>query len=88
MTLSRDEIIEITHKKLGLSKAACAELLETLLDIVAIGLVKEKVVKIPKFGSFYNKKKLARLGGRNPKTNQEHIITARNVITFYQSKID
>ena len=48
-------------------------------------IIKNKKVKIPKFGTFILKKKNLRIG-RNPKTLEKKIIKERNVILFRASK--
>ena len=48
-------------------------------------LIKNKSVKISKFGTFFVKSKKSRIG-RNPKTKEEKTISKRNVVIFKPSK--
>ena len=50
-----------------------------------MNLIKQKKVKISKFGNFKLKKKKKRIG-RNPKTKEEKEISKRNVVLFRPSK--
>ena len=50
-----------------------------------MNIIKHKKVKISKFGTFTLREKKQRIG-RNPKTKEKKIISARNVILFKPSK--
>ena len=50
-----------------------------------IHIIKNKKVKIAKFGTFSLRNKKQRVG-RNPKTKERKVISARNVILFKASK--
>ena len=71
--------------QLGFSKKISENLLEDFLSIILENLIKNKKVKIPKFGTFAIRHKKSRIG-RNPKTLEKKIITERNVILFKPSK--
>ena len=71
--------------QLGYSKKISENLLEDILSIILENLIKNKKVKIPKFGTFAIRHKKSRIG-RNPKTLEKKIITERNVILFKPSK--
>ena len=71
--------------QLGFSKKISENLLEDFLSIILENLIKNKKVKIPKFGTFSIRHKKSRIG-RNPKTLEKKIITERNVILFKPSK--
>ena len=49
------------------------------------GFKENKKIKITSFGTFLKKRKNMRIG-RNPKTKEKKIISARNVITFKASR--
>tara|TARA_Y100000591_G_C21513995_1_gene536067 strand:+ start:74 stop:322 length:249 start_codon:yes stop_codon:yes gene_type:complete len=70
--------------QLGFSKKISENLLEDLLSIILEELIKNKKVKIAKFGTFELRFKKSRLG-RNPKTLEKKIITERNVVLFKPS---
>ena len=69
--------------KLGLSKILDV-ILDDLLNIIVENL-KDKKVKISNFGTFEIRYKNERVG-RNPKTKEKKIISARNVVLFKPSK--
>ena len=71
--------------QLGFSKKISENLLEDFLSIILENLIKNKKVKIPKFGTFSIRHKKSRIG-RNPKTLEKKIIAERNVILFKPSK--
>ena len=85
INLTKKEIINSVYMQLGFSKKICENLLEDFLYILFNELLKNKKVKIPKFGTFILRKKNQRVG-RNPKTKEEKIISERNVILFKPSK--
>ena len=55
------------------------------LKLILNNLIEHKKLKIAKFGTFELRKKKQRIG-RNPKTKESKIISARNVILFKPSK--
>tara|TARA_B100001027_G_scaffold193120_1_gene148251 strand:- start:847 stop:1140 length:294 start_codon:yes stop_codon:yes gene_type:complete len=85
INLTKKDIINSIYMQLGFSKKISENLLEDLLSIILDELLKNKKVKIPKFGIFILRYKKSRIG-RNPKTNENKIISERNVILFKPSK--
>ena len=85
INLTKKEIINSIYMQLGFSKKISENLLEDFLSIILENLIKNKKVKIPKFGTFSIRHKKSRIG-RNPKTLEKKIITERNVILFKPSK--
>ncbi len=85
VNLTKKEIINSIYMQLGFSKKICENLLEDFLSILLEELIKNKKVKIPKFGTFLLRYKNSRIG-RNPKTLEKKIISERNVILFKPSK--
>ena len=71
--------------QMGFSKNISENLLEDFLSILLNELIKNKKVKIPKFGTFILRYKNSRIG-RNPKTLEKKIISERNVVLFKHSK--
>ncbi len=84
-TLTKLKVIERLHNSVGLSRSECSLFLEEFLEKMLLTLKNEKSVKIANFGSFIVKKKTERVG-RNPKTKEEVMITARKVVKFKPSK--
>ena len=85
-TLTRAELADAVHTALGLSRAECAGLVESVLDEVGDRLIAGENVKISSFGSFVLRRKGARVG-RNPKTGVEVPIEPRTVLTFRPSQL-
>ena len=71
--------------QIGFSKKISETLLEDIFELVLKNIIEYKKVKISKFGTFTLRKKNQRIG-RNPKTKEIKIISARNVILFKPSK--
>ena len=85
VNLTKKDIINSIYMQIGFSKKIAESLLEDFLSILLNELIKNKKVKIPKFGTFVLRYKKSRIG-RNPKTLEKKIITDRNVILFKPSK--
>ena len=67
INLTKKEIINSIYMQLGFSKKVLENLLEDFLSILLNELIKNKKVKIAKFGTFVLRYKKSRIG-RNPKT--------------------
>ena len=85
INLTKKDIINSIYMQIGFSKKIVESLLEDFLSILLNELIKNKKVKIPKFGTFVLRYKKSRIG-RNPKTLEKKIITDRNVVLFKPSK--
>ena len=85
-TLTRADLSDIVHRKLGLSRAESAGLVERVLHHMCHALSEGQNVKISGFGSFILRDKGQRIG-RNPKTGVEVPIAPRRVMTFRASQI-
>ena len=85
INLTKKEIINSVYMQLGFSKKISENLLEDFLTILLDEIIKNKKVKIAKFGTFILRHKKSRVG-RNPKTLEKKIISERNVILFKPSK--
>ena len=83
--LTKKDIVNSLYMKLGLSKRILDLILQDTLNIIIENLKKNKKVKISNFGTFHlcHKKKRE---GRNPKTKELKVISARNVVLFKASK--
>ena len=84
-TLTRAELSEIIYSEVGISKTESAEIVDQFFEEMILDLVDGKSVKLTSFGTFLVKHKGQRIG-RNPKTKEKKIISARNVIKFKASK--
>ena len=85
INLTKKDIINSIYMQIGYSKAISETLLEDIFEIILQNIIKNKKVKIAKFGTFELRNKKKRIG-RNPKTKQEKTISERNVILFKASK--
>ena len=84
-TLTRADLGDVVHRKLGLSRAESASMVERLLHHMCAALAQGQNVKISGFGSFILRDKGQRIG-RNPKTGVEVPIAPRRVMTFRASQ--
>ena len=85
-TLTRADLADIVHRRLGLSRAESAGLVERVLHHMCHSLAEGQNVKISGFGTFILRDKGQRIG-RNPKTGVEVPIAPRRVMTFRASQI-
>ncbi|MGH6659419.1 MAG: integration host factor subunit alpha [Sphingomicrobium sp.] len=85
-TLTRADLADVVHRKLGLSRAESASLVERVLHHMCHSLADGHNVKISGFGTFILRDKGERIG-RNPKTGIEVPIAPRRVMTFRASQI-
>ncbi|MDQ3078856.1 MAG: integration host factor subunit alpha [Pseudomonadota bacterium] len=84
-TLTRADLSDIVHNRLGLSRAESAGVVERVLFHMCHELSEGHNVKISGFGSFILRDKGERVG-RNPKTGIEVPIAPRRVMTFRASQ--
>ncbi|WP_135077786.1 integration host factor subunit alpha [Terasakiella sp. SH-1] len=85
-TITRAQLTEAVYQEVGLSRNESADLLESVLDMIADTLAKDETVKISSFGSFSVRSKGQRIG-RNPKTGEEVPILPRKVLVFRPSQV-
>lgn len=85
-TLTRSDLAEAVYREVGLSRKACGQLVDEMLDEMTSALERGDIVKISSFGRFSLRDKSERIG-RNPKTGEEVPITPRRVVTFSASHI-
>ena len=85
INLTKKDIINSIYIKLGFSKRILNTILDDILYEIVENLKKNKKVKISNFGTFELRKKKKR-EGRNPKTKEKKLISARNVVLFKASK--
>ena len=86
MTVTKDQIINSLCQDLDIPKKKAAELIESLLDLMAKTLESGEDVLISGFGKFCVKQKNERKG-RNPATGEDLMLGSRRVITFKCSPI-
>mgnify|MGYP000934459642 FL=1 len=80
-TITKLDLVNHLNEKLGLNKVESKELVEAFFDEIKMSLINNEEVKLSGFGNFKILNKRER-PGRNPKTGEPAIISARNVVTF------
>ena len=80
-TITKLDLVNHLNEKLGLNKVESKELVEAFFDEIKKSLINNEDVKISGFGNFKILNKGER-PGRNPKTGEPAIISARKVVTF------
>ncbi len=83
--MTKENLVEAVHQKLGGTKRSAAEAVETVFDEIAKALSKGQEVAVAGFGSFRVVKRAAR-AGVNPRTGAKLQIPARKVPKFRASK--
>ena len=80
-TITKLDLVNHLNQKMGLNKVESKELVEAFFNEIKKSLTDSEEVKISGFGNFkiLNKKERP---GRNPKTGEPAIISARRVVTF------
>jgi integration host factor subunit alpha len=83
MSLGKKDISTNISSKAQISSSTSLNIINSFIELIKINS-QDKIIKIPKFGSFYRKSSPARTG-RNPKTKEEFIITERLRLNFRSS---
>ena len=84
--MTKADLIEKVHQKVGFSKKEAARMVEMVFDIITDTLERGEKIKISGFGNFLVRPKRERRG-RNPQTGEEITIKGRRVLTFKPSNI-
>lgn len=85
-TITKADLVEAVHQKMGFSKKESSEIVERVFETMKHTLEGGDGLKISGFGKFDVRRKNARRG-RNPKTEDTLIIPARTVVTFKASQV-
>ena len=85
INLTKKDIINSIYMQLGFSRKILEAIFDDMLSIIIDNIKKNKKINISNFGTFELRFKKQR-EGRNPKTRELKIISARNVILFKPSK--
>ena len=83
--VNRKTLANKIYQNIGFSKTIAENIVNDIFDIIISSFRENKKIKISSFGTFLKKRKNSRIG-RNPKTKEKKIISARNVVTFKASK--
>jgi integration host factor subunit alpha len=81
MSLTKQDIANTLVKKMNLSQTLALSLTNQFFDQIIATLKTGEEIKLSSFGNFIVREKSSR-PGRNPKTGEEVIISARKVVTF------
>ena len=83
--LTKKDLINSIYMQIGFSKNISENLIDDFFTTILENLKIEKKLKLSKFGTFSIRQKKSRVG-RNPKTKEKAVISARNVVLFKASK--
>ena len=83
--VNRKSLTNIIYQNIGFSKIISENIVNDIFYIIMSSFKENNKIKITSFGTFLKKRKKDRIG-RNPKTKEKKIISARNVITFKASR--
>jgi integration host factor subunit alpha len=84
--MTKADLVEAVHTKVGFSKKESADIVEMVFDTMKETLEHGEKIKISGFGNFEVRDKRARVG-RNPQTGEVIEISARRVLTFKPSQV-
>jgi len=85
VNLTKKDLVNLVYMQLGFSKLIAQNLIDDFFLTLSNNIKEEKTLKLSKFGTFKIRTKKSRIG-RNPKTKEKKVISARNVILFKASK--
>ena len=84
--LTKADLVESLSNNLAVDKNDAVNIVEDLIELLKVGLEKDRKVMISGFGVFEVKSKKER-PGRNPQTGERIMLDARNVLKFKPSQI-
>jgi len=84
--MTRVDIVNKIHKKVGFSKSEIDTIVESVFDIIKETLQRGDRIVISGFGKFSIRNKRTRRG-RNPQTGEAVEISARRILTFKPSVV-
>ena len=80
------DIVRTIELQMGLSHEEATVQVNQILSLIKNRLTEDDPVLISGFGQWKVREKNSRIG-RNPKTLDEHEVSARRVVTFYPSNV-
>jgi len=86
MTMTKADIIERIHERVGFSKKEASQVVESVFEVMKNRLEGGDTVKLSGFGKFVINDKNPRKG-RNPQSGEEIVITGRRVLSFKPSQV-
>ena len=85
INLTKKDLVNQVYMQIGFSKQVSESLIDEFFLLIIDNLIKEGMIKLSKFGTFYIRSKKSRIG-RNPKTKEIKTISKREVVLFKPSK--
>ncbi|MQB46286.1 MULTISPECIES: integration host factor subunit alpha [Rhizobium] len=85
-TVTRADLAHAVFQKIGLSRTESSDLVEAVLGEIGDALVRGEPIGLSSFASFQLNAKTHR-PGRNPRTGEEVLISARRVVKFTASDV-
>ena len=76
INLTKKDLVNSVYMQVGFSKQISENLIEDFFQLIVDNLIKEKKLKISKFGTYSLRFKDSRIG-RNPKTKEKKKISKR-----------
>jgi integration host factor subunit alpha len=84
VALTKADIVERIHERVGFSKKEAGEVVDSIFEIIKRQLEHGRKVKVTGFGNFVVHEKRPRRG-RNPRTGETIVIRGRRVLGFKAS---
>lgn len=84
--MTKADIAQKVHKAAGIDEKSAASVLESVLELLKATLRSGEAINITGFGKFSVREKKARRG-RNPKTGETIMVSARRAISFHVSPL-
>jgi integration host factor subunit alpha len=84
-TITKNSIAKNIFYEIGIPTSMATNIVNSVFNIMIDKIIEDKIVKIPKFGSFKVKEKSSRLG-RNLNTGENVVIKPRTVVSFLTSE--
>ena len=82
----RKNLSDDIYKKVGFSKNFSSKFIDTFFEDIITEIIKNNKIKITSFGTFKILNKKQRIG-RNPKTQEEAVISPRKTLKFSASPL-
>ena len=80
-TVTRATLSETVVNRTGLARSEAADICDRMFELIGEALMAGETVKLTGFGSLQVRSRAERIG-RNPRTGDQHRITARHTVVF------
>lgn len=84
--LTKAELIENLHQKLGISRQDIHRVIDELFEEIKDGMKADRVIELRGFGTFEVKTRKGREKARNPKTGSTVSVNDHGVVNFRPGK--